>query len=163
MESFRGRFTNKIDSKGRVSVPAKFRAVSIAQGLNGIICFPPLSDGQFIEGCGPAFSNQIDRMLAQLDPFSPERDMLASVLLGESAELTFDADGRVILPENLRELAGITDEAAFVGAGERFQIWEPKAYEAFAAEAKKRVPAYRELLKAPGAFPTAPGQGGGPR
>lgn len=148
MESFRGRFTNKIDAKGRVSVPAKFRAVTVAQGFNGIICFPPLSEGRFIEGCGPAFSNQIDQMLARLDPFSPERDMLASVLLGESAELMFDADGRVILPETLREMAGIADEATFVGAGERFQIWAPKAYEVFAVEAKKQVPGFRAMLKA---------------
>ncbi|MEQ8269029.1 MAG: division/cell wall cluster transcriptional repressor MraZ [Parvibaculum sp.] len=159
MESFRGRFTNKIDSKGRISVPAKFRAVSVAQGLNGVICFPPLSDGRFIEGCGPSFSDEIDRMLARLDPFSPERDALASVLLGESAELMFDADGRVILPENLRELAGIRDEATFVGAGQRFQIWEPKAYEAYHIEAKKQVPGFRELLKSTH-VPPAPDSGG---
>ncbi|ABS64021.1 protein of unknown function UPF0040 [Parvibaculum lavamentivorans DS-1] len=160
MNSFRGRYTNKIDSKGRVSVPAKFRAVSIAQGLNGIICFPPLSEGKFIEGCGPAFSEEIDRMLDRLDPFSEERDMLASVLLGESAELMFDADGRVNLPDNLRELAGLTDEVVFVGAGPRFQIWEPGAYAAFAVEAQKRVPGFRELLKSTQASLRPEGGGG---
>ena len=160
MDSFRGRFTNRIDAKGRVSVPAKFRAVTIAQGLGGIICFPPLNEGRFIEGCGPAFAQQIDRMLAELDPFSTEHDMLASVLLGESAELTFDSDGRVILPENLRDYAGITDEAVFVGAGMRFQIWEPNAYEEFASEARKKVALHRELLKAPGRV-QLPDQGGG--
>ena len=149
MESFRGRFTNKIDAKGRVSVPAKFRAVTVAQGFNGIICFPPLNEGRFIEGCGPPFAATIDKMLARLDPFSTERDMLASVLHGESAELMFDADGRVILPETLREFAGITDEAVFVGAGERFQIWEPKAHAAFTVEARKQVPSFRAMLKAP--------------
>lgn len=161
MESFRGRFTNKIDSKGRVSVPAKFRAVSIAQGMNGVVCFPPLNAGAFIEGCGPAFSGIIDQMLDQLDPFSPERDMLASVLVGESAELTFDADGRVILPETLRKYAGIGDEATFVGMGQKFQIWEPKAYEAYYAKALEGAQAHRELLRSP--FVAPQGQGGGTR
>lgn len=161
MDSFRGRFTNKIDSKGRVSVPAKFRAVSIAQGLNGVICFPPLNPGNYIEGCGPSFSSVIDQMLDRLDPFSPERDMLASVLVGESAELTFDADGRVVLPEAMRAYAGITEEATFVGMGLKFQIWEPKAYDAYYAKALQGAQTHRELLRSPFAQPG--GQGGGTR
>lgn len=155
MESFRGRFTNKIDSKGRVSVPAKFRAVTLAQGLNGVILFPPLNPGAFIEGCGPAFSDVIDQMLDRLDPFAPERQTLSAVLIGESAELTFDSDGRVILPEALRNIAGISDEATFVGMGQRFQVWEPKAYDAYYAKALEDAQKYRDLLRSPAA------QGGG--
>ena len=159
MESFRGRFTNRIDAKGRVSVPAKLRAVTMAQGLNGVICFPPLNPGAFIEGCGPAFSEIVDQMLDRLDPFAPERQSLAAVLIGESAELNFDADGRVILPETLRNLAGIGDEATFVGMGQRFQVWEPKAYEAYYAKALEDAQKYRDLLRSPSA-PANPGPGG---
>src|SRR5690606_15181006 len=151
MESFRGRFTNKIDAKGRVSVPAKFRAVTMAQGLNGVICFPPLHPGAFIGGCGPAFSDIIDQIPDRLDPFSRGRQSLAAVLIGESAKLAFDTHGRVILPETLRNLAGIKDEATFVGMGQRFQIWEPKAYEEYYAKALEEAQRYRELLRAPGA------------
>lgn len=148
MESFRGRFTNKIDAKGRVSVPAKFRTVTVAQGLNGIICFPSFQGG-FVEGGGPALSSMIDDMLDQLDPFSPERDALAAVLLGDSAELLFDSDGRVVLPEDLRAHAGISDQITFVGLGRKFQIWEPTAYEAFRLEALDRARAHGDLLKSP--------------
>lgn len=156
MESFRGRFTNKIDAKGRVSVPAKFRSVATAQGLSGVICFPSIG-GQVIEGCGPAFSQIIDDMLERLDPFSLERDMLASVLIGSSMELMFDADGRVVLPEELRDHAGIKDEATFVGLGQKFQIWEPKAGAAFFADALAKARAHGDLLKSPLAL----GGGGG--
>lgn len=158
MESFRGRFTNKIDAKGRVSVPAKFRAITIAQGLGGIVCFPSIQ-GAFVEGCGPAFSAVIDEMLDRLDPFSRERDLLASVLLGDSAELMFDSDGRIVLPEDLRAHANITDEATFVGMGRKFQIWEPRAYEAFRAEALEQARAHGDLLRSPMAL----GSGGGAR
>jgi|SRR5690606_16919428 MraZ protein len=157
MELFRGRFTNRIDAKGRVSVPAKFRSVSASQGLNGIICFPSIQ-GAFIEGCGPAFSTVIDEMLDRLDPFSRERDLLAAVLIGGSAELMFDSDGRVVLPEELREHARIADEATFVGLGQKFQIWEPKAYLAFHAEALEKARAHGDLLKSP--FAPVPGGGG---
>lgn len=149
MDSFRGRFTNRIDAKGRISVPAKFRAVTMTQGLNGVICFPPLNPGAFFEGCGPAFSDIVDQMLDRLDPFSPERQSLAAVLIGESAELSFDADGRVTLPEALRNLAGIKDEATFVGMGQRFQVWEPKAYEDYYAKALEEAQRNRDLLRAP--------------
>lgn len=156
MESFRGRFTNKIDAKGRVSLPAKFRSVAIAQGLSGVVCFPSFQ-GSFIEGSGPRFAENIDRMLQRLDPFSPERDMLAFVLIGDSAELMFDSDGRIILPEDLRAHAGITDEATFVGLGEKFQIWEPRAFEAFRAEALEKARAYGDLLKSTATLPPVGG------
>lgn len=158
MESFRGRFTNKIDAKGRVSVPAKFRVVTTSQGLNGVVCFPSIQ-GAFLEGCGPVFSAVIDEMLDRLDPFSRERDVLASVLIGDSAELMFDSDGRVVLPEELRAHAKIVDEATFVGLGKKFQIWEPKAYEAFRAEALEQARAHGDLLRSPLAL----GPGGGAR
>ena len=96
-------------------------------------------------------------MLQRLDPFSPERDMLASVLIGDSAELMFDSDGRIILPEELRAHAGISDEATFVGLGEKFQIWEPKAFEAFRAEALEKARAYGDMLKSTAALPPAGG------
>ncbi|HCX66041.1 MAG TPA: division/cell wall cluster transcriptional repressor MraZ, partial [Rhodobiaceae bacterium] len=86
---------------------------------------------------------------------APERQALSAVLIGESAELSFDSDGRVILPETLRNLAGITDEATFVGMGQRFQIWEPKAYDAYYAKALEDAQKYRDMLRAPAA------QGGG--
>lgn len=157
MESFRGRFTNKIDAKGRISVPAKFRTVANAQGLNGIVCFPSIQ-GDFLEGCGPAFSDTIDEMLNKLDPFSRERDALAAILLGDSVELMFDADGRIVLPEELRHHAKIKDEATFVGLGEKFQIWEPKAFEAFRSDAVERARASGGLLRSP--FAIGPNGGG---
>ncbi|KAB7738933.1 hypothetical protein F2P47_14915 [Parvibaculum sedimenti] len=156
MESFRGRFTNKIDAKGRVSLPAKFRSVATSQGMSGVVCFPSFQ-GSFIEGSGPRFADSVLQMLDRLDPFSPERNMLASVLIGDSAELMFDSDGRILLPEELRAHAGIADEATFVGLGEKFQIWEPKAYEAFRAEALEKARAYGDLLKSPTALPPAGG------
>ena len=61
------------------------------------------------------------------------------------------AFGRVILPETLRNLAGIKDEATFVGMGQRFQVWEPKAYDEYYAKALEEAQRNRDLLRAPAA------------
>jgi MraZ protein len=133
---------HKIDRKGRVSVPALFRAVLMGQSFPGIIAFPSFSlrEGyEAIDACG------IDRMdllgdgLDRLDPFSDERDDLAAVIFGAAVQLPFDGDGRIMLPDHLREHAGITDHAAFVGGGRTFQIWSPASYRDFAREAPARA------------------------
>lgn len=146
MESFRGRFTNKIDAKGRISVPAKFRAIVIAQGLNGIICSPSFK-GAYLEASGPAYSEMLDQAINRLGMFSDEHDSLAAALYGESHDLSFDGDGRIVLPEELRHHAKITDEAMFVGFGARFLIWEPKAYEAYRVNALGDAKSLRDLMQ----------------
>lgn len=160
--SFRGTFTNKIDAKGRVSVPAKFRAVTGAQDFQGVICFPSLTD-PCIEGGGPALDSEIDGMLNRLDPFSRERNVLANMLKAQSAELMFDGDGRVSLPEMLTARAGITDQVTFVGLGTKFQIWEPDAYQAYLASAFDEAGDQSGLLKSLYAAQAAgdPPSGGG--
>jgi transcriptional regulator MraZ len=160
MLSFRGTFTNKIDAKGRISVPAKFRSVTAAQEFSGIICFPSLID-PCIEGGGPDLEAEIDTMLSRLDPFSRERNVLANMLKAQSAELMFDADGRVSLPEMLTTKAGISDQVTFVGLGNKFQLWEPQAYEGYLAEAMAEASGHGSLLKSPHAPPGSSSDIGG--
>ena len=141
---------HKIDRKGRVSVPAQFRAALMGQNFPGIVAFPSFSlreNFEAIEACG------IDRMdllgdgLDRLDPFSDERDDLAAVIFGAAVQLPFDGDGRIMLPDHLREHAGITERAAFVGGGRTFQIWSPAAYSEFAKEAPVRARDARAKLR----------------
>ncbi|MCE9650865.1 MAG: division/cell wall cluster transcriptional repressor MraZ [Parvibaculum sp.] len=160
MESFRGRFTNKIDAKGRVSVPAKFRAIVIAQGLNGIICSPSFK-GAYLEAGGPAYGAMLDQAINRLGMFTDAHDNLAAALYGESHDLSLDGDGRIVLPEELRAHAKITDEATFVGFGARFLIWEPKAYDAFRANALGDAKSLGDLLQPANAVtPPSPAGGG---
>ncbi len=146
MESFRGRFTNKIDAKGRVSVPAKFRAIVTAQGMNGIICSPSFK-GAYLDAGGPAYGDMLDQMINRLGMFSDAHDKLAAALYGESQDLSMDGDGRIILPEDMRAHANITADATFVGFGARFQIWNPQAYEAFRADAFGDAKTFADLLQ----------------
>ena len=125
---FISRYRNKIDRKGRVSVPATFRAALSGGGSNlpPIICYPS-HQYACIEGMA---QSELERMIADAEgkpKFSRERRMLEG-MFSRMSELPFDSEGRVMLPENLTRHAGITDIAMFVGCGGTFQVWEPERF-----------------------------------
>jgi MraZ protein len=113
MDQFVSTFTNRIDTKGRVSVPASFRTVLAKDGLDGIYCYPSL-DAPALDAGGKRLVDKINALVEDLAPYSDEKDQLATALFGTSEILTIDQDGRTILPERLREHAGITSHITFV-------------------------------------------------
>ena len=128
VRAFVSTVTNKIDGKGRVSVPAPFRQALALQGANHFFCFPSFNQ-KALEAYGPALMEKIESRIGDLDPFSEEYDTLVRCILGGSIELTFDGEGRIKLPQSFLDHAGITDFVAFVGMGLKFQLWNPSAYE----------------------------------
>lgn len=147
MDQFVSTFTNKIDAKGRVSVPAPFRTVLAKDGLEGVYCYPSLDD-EALDAGGQRLVDKIQTLLEDIAPYSDERDHLAMALFGASEVLSLDQDGRIILSERMREFAGITTHVAFVGLGDKFQIWEPGRFEAQFAEGRKKLSELKRLLGA---------------
>jgi MraZ protein len=126
VEPFLSTFVNKVDRKGRVSVPATFRALLDGQRFAGIVVFRSWKD-RALDGSGIDWMDELNLRFETLPQFSDERDSLARVLFGGSQRLPFDNEGRVLLPPEFAAHAGITENAAFVGMGRSFQIWEPGA------------------------------------
>jgi len=124
---FLSTYQNRIDKKGRVSVPAPFRAALSKQEFAGIVAYGSLLHS-CIEGCGIDRIAKINERIEMLDPFSEERDAFATTIFGESVQLAFDGEGRIMLPEQLISTASLKDDAVFVGKGEIFEIWEPAAF-----------------------------------
>ncbi|MFY8106714.1 MAG: division/cell wall cluster transcriptional repressor MraZ [Elstera sp.] len=127
MALFLSTFVNKVDKKGRVSVPAPFRATLADQPYGGILAYRSLQ-GAWIEAAGIDRLQKFSDELEGLDPDQPdqaERYTLLSALLGETFQLAWDEGGRVLLPQPLLEYAGIGEEAAFVGQGKFFLIRDP--------------------------------------
>ena len=127
MALFLSTFVNKVDKKGRVSVPAPFRAALADQPYGGILAYRSLQ-GSWIEAAGIDRLQKFSDELEQLDPDRPEeaeRYTLLSTLLGETFQLAWDEGGRVLLPQPLLEYAGLGEEAAFVGQGKFFLIRDP--------------------------------------
>ena len=163
MGRFVATFTNRIDAKGRVSVPASFRANLERDGYGaaaerGLYCYPSL-DAPAIDAGGEALAQTIDRLLERLPPYSDERDELSVALYGDVHVLTIDGDGRIVLPEALRAHTGITASVTFVGLGAKFQIWEPGRFEERRRAARDKVRDTRRLLARPD--PALGGEGEG--
>jgi MraZ protein len=134
---FLSTFVNKVDRKGRVSVPASFRLALTGQNFNGIIAFPSFKLPA-LEASGIDRMEEVSDRIDQLAEFSEDRDALSSIL-ADAEPLAFDGEGRIVLPEPLCKHAGITENAAFVGRGRTFQIWEPQRFQAHQQEMRERA------------------------
>lgn len=126
MAVFLSTFANKIDRKGRVSVPAPFRAVLDRQASTGIILYPSFKH-PCIEGSGDERIQEIVDSIDALDAFSDDAENLQTIL-ADARHLTIDADGRIVMPQDLTDYAGLDGVATFVGLGKSFQIWQPEAF-----------------------------------
>lgn len=163
-----GRHVNKIDSKGRVSVPKPFRAAlardraaADADAFLGLYAFPSFKYPA-LEAGGESFMQRFVDGVDGLDVFSDDQDDLASVVLGRTRELPMDPEGRIVLPEEFLKHAGIKDEVAFVGLGRSLMIWEPHAHEAYQADRLSSAQAKRLTVKStkrPGAMAGEGGDG----
>ena len=143
---FLSTFVNRIDKKGRVSVPASFRAALGENGHQGVVLYPSYKNNA-IEGVSVDTMMTLgDRMDDNFAMFSDEHDDMATVLFGESIQLSFDENGRVSLPQEFIDFANLEGEMAFVGMGNKFQIWNPVALESHKKLARKSVQSKKMTL-----------------
>lgn len=145
MALFLSTFVNKIDKKGRVSVPAPFRAALAGQSFAGIVAYPSFVYPA-VEACGIDRMEQLSQSVDRLNPFSDEHDAFASALFAESYRLGWDGEGRIVLPEALRRHAGLAGEVTFLGRGGTFQMWGPEAARANQQNARDLARSQRETL-----------------
>ena len=143
---FLSTYENKLDKKGRVSVPASYRAHLSSLGYNGIICFPSFNY-QSIEAWSQDRIGKISETIDSLNPFDEKKDYFATSILSESTNLQFDSEGRILITQKLLKHAKIKNSMLFVGHGKTFQIWEPTAFEKFRVSAMKKSNINRANLK----------------
>ena len=142
---------NKVDAKGRVSLPSDYRAI-VKELSTEIVCYRSLS-APCIEGC---LEDTLDKLATEIenstDFFSETQDNLTNLIFGDAKRFPFDSTGRIVLTEKLLQHAGITDSAVFVGKGRKFQIWNPenwaKEEARIRAEALKNRPVLRQNREA---------------
>ena len=138
MALFLDTFVNKLDRKGRVSVPATYRQQLASQPFQGIVALPSFKHPAI--HCGDlAWLSEVSKDLDAVDLFSETHDDLTTALFSDTRQLPFDGEGRIILPPALIARAGIGELAAFVGRGAYFEIWEPAALDAYKVEARRRA------------------------
>ena len=145
VDRFVSNYQLRLDAKGRVSIPAPFRAILARDGHEGLFVYPSL-EAEALDCGGNALKQAIDDVLARYSPYSDQWETLSVALYGASEVLKIDAEGRVVLTEMVKETAGITSEVTFVGQGMKFQIWEPGRFRARFEEAKLRLREVRQEL-----------------
>ena len=143
---FLSSYENKIDKKGRVSVPATFRSHLNSLGYNGFISYPSFNHPA-LEACSQDRIEKLSNTIDSLNPFEEKRDFFATSVLSESENLQFDTEGRVSLSKKLLDHAKINSNVLFIGLGKTFQIWEPRNFVKFKSYARKKAYQNRSNLK----------------
>ena len=127
-------------------MPASFRSYLSNMGYNGVICYPSFNNPSIV-GCSQSRIEKLSESIDSLNPFEEKRDVFATSVLAESVNLNFDTEGRISIPEKLLGHAKIKYNMLFVGQGKTFQIWDPKLFEKFKAQARKKANLNRASLK----------------
>lgn len=138
MALFTGTFENKVDRKGRVSLPADFRA-ELPEGGERIVYIYPSPRDDALEACDKAFMQRIVDSIEDAPLYSDEEDDLGATIVASARRAHLDETGRLVLPPDFAHLAGVADKAVFVGRGSRFQIWSPERFAEHAERARQRV------------------------
>ncbi len=146
MSLFLSSYENRLDTKGRVSVPATFRASVSAEKFAGVVLYRSFTHN-CIEGLTMSRMEAMAAATDKMGVFDDTLDDLSAMLFADARQLAFDVTGRVVIPADLLKHAGITDTAVFVGRGNSFQIWNPAAFRAAQEKALANLRASRPNLK----------------
>jgi MraZ protein len=138
MALFTGTYENKVDRKGRVSLPSIFRA-QLPEGAGRVVYVYRSPSLPALEACDQAFMDRLADSLESFEMFSEEEEDLGGVILADARPLSLDAEGRIMIPPEHTVFAGIEERATFVGRGRRFQIWHPETYGDHAAASRARA------------------------
>jgi MraZ protein len=127
MGLFLSCYENRLDTKGRISVPAAFRSSLANENFAGVVLFRSFTHN-CIEGLSMSRMEKIASATDDMGIFDNELDDLSALVFADARPLQFDVTGRIVVPEDLLRHANIKDTALFVGRGNSFQIWNPSDF-----------------------------------
>ena len=133
---FLSTFETKIDKKGRISIPARYRSLLEKSDEELILFSTPESN--YVQGCGNNYIKRLWETNLELDQISNEALYIQDIL-SDSIHAKIDAEGRILLSEKLIEVATLTSTVLFAGRGETFQIWDPKNFNIAKEERSKKA------------------------
>jgi len=127
---FKGTYRHRIDSKGRLPVPAVFRR----ELREGKVVVTPLD--QCLAAYPPAEWAKLEAQLAALPAFSRPVKALTRLIASRAADCEIDVQGRILLPPALRAAAGLERDAVVIGVLNRFEVWAPESWDGFVRESE---------------------------
>lgn len=145
MSLFLSSYENRLDTKGRISVPAPFRASIANDKFAGVVLYRSFTNN-CIEGLTMSRMEQMAAATDKMGVFDSDMDDLSAMLFADARPLAFDVTGRIVIPADMLRHAGITDTAVFVGRGNSFQIWNPVNFRAVQEKSLANLRATRPNL-----------------
>jgi MraZ protein len=142
---FLSRSEHALDAKNRVSVPAPYRHEVAGDPHQGLYVFPHPTE-PCLEGGGQRLIENYRRKLARLPMLDPNRRRLERLILGSARRLDFDSTGRITLPKEFIDYAGLSERVSFIGHGDKFEIWDAAADDADLEGARAAVAADPSIL-----------------
>ncbi len=147
MALFTSEYPFKVDRKGRISVPADYRTVLSQESYPGIVLIP-VRGALALDGFGSGRLESLSEALDDPDIYDDEEELeQAKQLFAEARRLPFDGDGRIVLPEEIRNHAEIDGTAIYVGGGSTFRLWNPDAYAAHKAKLNQSATAKGQSIR----------------
>ena len=146
MSLFLSSYENRLDTKGRISVPASFRAALNSESFSGVVLYRSFTN-RCIEGLSMSRMEMLANATDKMGVFDGNLDDLSAMLFADARPLSFDVTGRIVIPNDLLQHAGIKDRAVFVGRGTSFQIWNPDEFKKMQSGALERLRVTRPDLK----------------
>ncbi len=144
---FLSTFEGSIDARGRVLVPSSFRA-SLG-GAQKFFLFPAVDRGGYLEGGGQELMDEYVQIFNNLPPHDKDRRAFVTAIFSKGGEIAMDQAGRASITPQLLSAAGIEKDLLFVGAMDRFQLWDPERYAAYEAEMSEHAANNQDALAAP--------------
>lgn len=142
---FRGQYAHAIDDKGRTSVPSRFREILAAQGESRLV----ITAG--VDPCLVAYPMKewlaFEERLSQLPRFDPSVAMIRRLYVSGAVELELDKVGRLLIPQTLRETAGLEREALWAGMGKHLELWSKERFDGMRAQVLADEAAKRDLAQ----------------
>ena len=145
MNLFLSNYLNKIDKKGRVSLPSLFRSVLPSENKNELILFKSLKYPA-VDGCSYERIHKIAERIDKLDLFSDDQEDFSTSIFSEIVPTNIDKEGRFLIPDFLKKYSNISEEVTFIGQGHYFQIWEPKAVLEHQKKSRERLISQKKTL-----------------
>ena len=146
MGLFLSSYENRLDTKGRISVPAAFRSSLTDEKFSGVVLFRSFTHN-CIEGMSMSRMEKIASATDDIGIFDNELDDLSAMVFADARPLNFDVTGRIVIPTDLLKHANIKDTALFVGRGNSFQIWNPSDFAKVQETSLNNLKKIRPLIK----------------
>ena len=143
---FVGEAQHTIDAKGRLIIPAKYREelgeeFMLAKGLDGCLFIYPMEQW-----------HELESKLRALPLTQKEARSFARFFFSGANEGEMDQQGRLIIPQALREYAQLTKECVVVGVDNRLEVWDQEKWRAYNAQSEESFEQLAEIIGQSGAF-----------